>query len=139
MEPWRTVLLVATIVGFLVTAVGLVSAYRAAGREYRAAGERITLMRDLAEQERAEHANVAQGTPEQGALNSAIHVDFDAIYAGHGLVRPSYDNVVYLAQHESQRLLGMVLSETRRDFLIAGVGLLVSTVASAGSLYLASA
>lgn len=138
MEPWRTILLVATIVGFLVTVGGLVAAYRASRREYKDAGKRITLMRELGEREQAAQAEVKSG-PDQGERSAALHAEYERIYTEHGLVRPSYDNIVYLAQHESQRLLGMVLNETRRDFVIAGIGLLVSTVASAGSLYLAGA
>jgi hypothetical protein len=135
MEPWRTILLVFTIFGFLVTVGGLVAAYRSARREYSDAADRITLMRDITKREQQSHAALEPG-PDLDIRNEAINQEYEQIYAKNDLVRPSYDNIVYLAQYESQRLLGMVLNGTRRDFLIAGVGLLVSTVASSGSLYL---
>jgi hypothetical protein len=137
MEPWRTILLALTIVGFLFTVAGLAAAYQGAKREHKAAGDRIVLLRELSDREQAARAK-AKDDADVNETYEALNEEYEGIYAEHDLVRPTYDNMVYLAQHESQRLLGMVLDETRRDFLVAGAGLLVSTIASVGSLYLSA-
>ena len=140
MEPWRTILLLATIAGFLITVWGLVSAYLAAVRENKAASDRIATAAQLSAAEDDERKLIEEKDIEQSersALFLQLYQRYDVLYKDNDLVRPSYDNVVDLAMYESQRLLGMLLEETRRDFLIAGIGLLVSTLASVGSLYLA--
>lgn len=90
-------------------------------------------MKELGEAELADNP-----PPEDANMVALIGPDekWDAIYAKHGLTRPTYDNMVFLAAYESRRLLGLVLNSTGRDFLLAAFGLLVSTGASVGSLFL---
>lgn len=135
MEPWRTTLLIATVVGFVVTVAGLWAAYKAAAREHRESVARIGLMREISDREDAAQDAIPHG-PERESQADAVRSEYDRQYALHGLLRPTYENIDTLALHETQRLLGMVLQETRRDFVIAGVGLLISTIASGASLFL---
>jgi hypothetical protein len=71
-----------------------------------------------------------------GAENDRINKEFEVRYAERDLLRPSFDSLVYLAVHESQRLMTLVLKSSRRDFGVAIIGVVVSTVASAWSLYI---
>jgi hypothetical protein len=130
------ILAVATVLGFVITSAGLIAVFVSARREYREAGARIETMRRLAREEKAEHNLVDGQAANAGDLNSEINARYEVIYANHDLVRPSLGLVGYQSAHESQRLLGLVLDSTRRDFAIAIVGLLVSTVASVWSLFI---
>ena len=122
--------------GFGVTVGGLVAAYVGARREYRDSEARVVLMQELAEAELADHPPPSSSGDAEVLLFMGADDKWDAIYAQHGLTRPTYDNTVFLAAYESRRLLGLVLNSTKRDFLVAAGGLLVSTAASVGSLYL---
>lgn len=150
-DAWRWVLFALTFVGAGITVWGLVSAYRGARREYEAAGKRLDMMTELGEAESAEsekakdeeQRRVSAGVKDVVAFNAETaksaaerHARWDVEYAKYDLLRPTYENLVYLATYEAKRLLGLVLNSTRRDFLWAGVGLVISTLASAGSLLL---
>lgn len=137
MEPARTILLVLTIVGAGVTIYGLSAAYRSAKSEHAEAGRRLARLRELAAAEQVESERIGKrGDEETVVAHAALHAKYEGLFAAEGYTRPSYDTLPYLAQHESQHLLGRVLQETRRDFVIAGIGLVISTVASVWSLYL---
>lgn len=133
MDP-RTLLVVLTIGGFLITIGGLIAAWVGARREFADASRRVDKMEELGKAELDDNP-----PPEEANMVVLIGPDqkWDAIYAKHGLTRPTYDNMVFLAAYESRRLLGLVLKSTGRDFLVAAFGLLVSTGASVGSLFLA--
>lgn len=131
----RTVLVLATVLGFVITILGLVAAWYSARKEFDHAQARIDKMEELAK------AELEDNPPPPGDRSSMIlfmgrDEKWDAIYAQNGLTRPTYDNTVFLAAYESRRLLCLVLNSTRRDFLIAVGGLLISTAASVGSLFL---
>lgn len=132
MDP-RTLLVIATIAGFVITVGGLVAVWLSARREFKDASRRVDKMEELGKAELADNP-----PPEDANMIALIGPDekWDAIYAKYGLTRPTYDNMVFLAAYESRRLLGLVLNSTRRDFLIAAFGLLISTAASVGSLFL---
>lgn len=138
MESWRTILVIATIAGFLVTVGGLVAAYLGARREYRDSKARVDKMQELAEAELADNPPPPSPGDAEVLIFMGADDKWDAIYAEHDLTRPTYDNTVFLAAYESRRLLGLVLNSTRRDFLVAAFGLLISTAASVGSIYLVS-
>lgn len=136
-ECWRAVFLIATIAGSLVTIYGLIAAYLAAKSESDDAAERVRKMKQLRGlEDRLRVEAEVNGTI--GDRHEALIRQSKERYEAAGLIRPDYDNTVYLAAYESERLLGRVLTETKRDFIIAGVGLVISTFASAGSLFLAS-
>lgn len=124
----RTWLVIATIVGFLITIGGLVAAWFSARREYNDAEVRIDNLERLNREERTEERGDEPAEER--------HARWTAEYQEHDLIRPTRDNVPYIAAYESRRLLGLVLKSTRRDFLVAAFGLLVSTAASVGSLFL---
>lgn len=132
----RTWLVILTVAGFVITVGGLVAAWIGARREYEDASRRVDKMEELGEAERADQAeNRRSETTEEAEARRA---KWNAAYAQHDLTRPTYDNMVFLAAYESRRLLGLVLKSTGRDFLVAAFGLLVSTGASVGSLFLTS-
>lgn len=150
MDP-RTWLVIATAAGFFITIGGLVAAWLGARREYHDATRRIDKMAELAAAEKAEsdarheryQASLPTDLEERIAYNATYSAEGDERnaywtdeYAKWDLVRPSIRHSTSLAAYESKRLLGLVLNSTRRDFLIAAFGLLVSTGASVGSLYL---
>ncbi len=97
--------------------------------------DRLDKMRELGEAEEADSSAAAKHAETTEDVQ-ARHARWTSEYERYGLVRPTWENMVLLAAHESQRLLGLVLNSTRRDFLLAGFGLLVSTGASIGSLFL---
>lgn len=132
----RTLLVLLTVLGFLITVGGLIAAWVGARREYDDAQTRVDKMEGLAKAE-LEDVPPPPGGPDR-LLIPIMGADdrWDAIYAENGLTRPTYNNTVFLAAYESRRLLGLVLNSTGRDFLIAAFGLLVSTGASVGSLFL---
>lgn len=134
----RTWLVIATIAGFAITVGGLVAAYIGARREYIDAAKRVDKMEELAKAELADHPPPPEALDDASLLFFGADEKWDAIYAEHDLTRPTYENTVYLAAFESRRLLGLVLNSTRRDFLVAAFGLLISTAASVGSLFLMS-
>lgn len=131
----RAWLVILTVVGFLITIGGLIAAWVGARREYRDAETRIDNLERLGEAERADGRENRSDTEAQ---SKARHEKWDAEYAKHDLIRVTYDNLPYIAAYESRRLLGLVLNSTGRDFLVAAFGLLVSTGASVGSLFLTS-
>lgn len=132
----RTWLVILTVAGFVITVGGLVAAWIGARREYDDASRRIDKMEELSRGERADQPENRRSETTEEA--TARHERWTAEYAKHGLTRPTYDNMVFLAAYESRRLLGLVLKSTGRDFLVAAFGLLVSTGASVGSLFLTS-
>lgn len=143
MTEEQATLLTLTIVGFVVTAFGLWRIYRDARNEARAAQQRLKLMPELLEWERAIDARLKARFEAQGLSPASIdaglnasRVVWDSVYARHGVVRPSYETLTELAARESQRLLDAVLLATRGDVAIALSGLSLSTIASACSLFL---
>lgn len=129
----RTILVLATVLGFLITVIGLVAAWYNARKQYDEAKTRIDDLERLGEQERAEaKAHQDAATREE---SQARYDRWTLEYERHDLIRPTYSNLPYISAYESRRLLGLLLESTRRDFLVAAFGLLVSTAASVGSLF----
>ncbi|MGJ0389039.1 hypothetical protein [Microbacterium sp. CGR1] len=137
---FRTVLIIATVAGFLITLGGLVAAWVGARREYADAQTRIDTLERLSAEERDESnaVNDDPNHPLREVPSEVRHARWEERFAEHGLLRISYSNMPFVAAYESRRLLGLVLSSTGRDFLVAAFGLLVSTAASVGSLFLGS-
>lgn len=136
----RTILLIATLLGAALTVYGLIRALVEARKEATAAERRVQVMKELADEEKQEHEAVARRREagddfDMGAENERINQAFTEKYAEHDIIRPSMGNVAHLAAYESRRLLSLVLGSTRRDFTVAIVGVVVSTAASAASLY----
>ncbi len=107
------------------------------------ARKRLELMPQLSEEERASDARLRARFEAEGLSPSSIDAGlnatrpyWDAVYARHDVVRPSYGNLTQLAARESERLLDAVLRATRGDVLIALTGLLLSTAGSVWSLFL---
>jgi len=138
----REILLVATLLGAALTVYGLLRALIEARVEADKATKRIDVMRALSEEERRAHQavnarNDADHSVDMSSENERINQEFERRYAEHDLMRPSYNGLVYLAVFESQRLMSLVLKSSRRDFMVAIIGVVISTFASAASLYLA--
>lgn len=125
MEPWRTILLLATVGGALLAAGGLIAAYRSAKREYKAAGVRVEAMGQLMKRLEAD---------PKGDMEA-----YRREFAEHDLEMPTWGNLVQLALFESRRLFGNIAAGSRSQLIVAGSGLLLSTFASAASLYMATA
>lgn len=150
MDSLRVFLFVLTVGGAVVTIWGFVEGYRGARREYAEAQRRIDALERLSALSRAEHEprmeayRAALRAADDRSAVEALHKGlndqrnsaFDAVYRSHGLSRTTAGNLTFIAAYESRRLLGLVLDSTGRDFLIAGIGLVISTVASAWSLFL---
>lgn len=122
-----------TLIGSGLTIWGLVSAYFNARREVSRAGDRIETGKRLAAEEQAAIDALSIRTEQS---TSEIHARFERKYAEHGIVRPSRAESSYLAAHETKRLVGLLLDSTRSNLIWAGVGLVLSTIASAASLVL---
>lgn len=119
-----------TVIGAAMTAAGLIRVFIDARREYENAGRRIETMQRLASEEEVESEGVT------GDEACAIHAKYIQLYKAHDLVRPDFGNVAYLSAFESKRLMGLVLRETKGDFALAVIGLVVSTAAGVASLWL---
>jgi hypothetical protein len=145
----RETLLVGTLLGAALTIYGLLQAVLEARREYIDAQRRIEVMQRLGDEESAKHKVIMDqryGMPDshEPAVIARLDVETDALiaeyrakYAAEDIIRPDMGNGAHLAAFESRRLLGLVLGSTRRDFIVAMIGVMVSTIASAASLYLA--
>ncbi|MGO4300405.1 hypothetical protein [Leifsonia sp. RAF41] len=136
----RAWLVVATIAGFLITLGGLVAAWVSARREYADAQRRIDKMKELGEAEKAENDAIAADPshPRRAVPADQRNAEWTAKFTEHDLVRASWGNLSFIAAYESRRLLGVVLKSTGREFVVAAFGLLISTAASVGSLFLTS-
>lgn len=137
---FRSWLVVATIAGFLITLGGLVAAWVSARREYRDAQRRADKLEELSAEEKAEGAAMSEDPnhPRWSVPAEDRHAEWAARFAAHDLIRPNLGNMAFIAAYESRRLLGLVLKSTGREFLVAAFGLLISTAASVGSLFLTS-
>lgn len=139
-----------TLLGAGVTIYGFAAIYVNARREYRDAQSRISKLTELERLEDAQRtqmeAEYQAGLPEDLQARiayNATHAErqaaraaqWEARYAEYELTRVTYGNIAYIAAFESRRLLGLVLQLTGRDVLVAAVGLLISTGASAWSLF----
>lgn len=144
-DVWKTALFIATIVGGIVTAWGVIGGLFTARRELNAAEERIGTMQRLMAQEseesaahRKEHSDGLYAAPwdMRQFLDAPEEVAAasEARFAEAGIVRPELSKIELLPMHESVRLLRIIFSSARGDLITAGVGLVISTAASALSL-----
>jgi hypothetical protein len=138
-EPWRTIWASLAVIGAAVTVWGLVLAYRAAKRESLKADKREKGIRELGAELTAADVDRENGVPGAEARQTAAYAELDRLYASDELARPHHRQLDRQSFLESRRLLSAVLKETRRDFIIAGVGLAISTLSSVASLYLPAA
>jgi hypothetical protein len=125
--------MVLTIGGAAITIAGLVGAFKSAQHEVRRAGERIDIGKQLAVEEQEAINALSIRAPNNTAQ---VHSDFEKRYAEHDIVRPSRSETPYLAAHETKRLAGLLLESTRSNLIWAGVGLVLSTLASCLALVL---
>jgi uncharacterized membrane protein len=138
------VLFAATILGLALTVFGIVSAYFSAKREVALAHARIPLIESLMQQEIDEKANFdrQQEPREFGDFEDILTVPAhiaqasEARFAAAGLTRPSLEKIELLSSFESVRILSIILHTAKGDLLTAGAGVVVSTMASLGSLFL---
>lgn len=129
----QIVLAIATVLGFALTAGNIIAAYVGARKQLATEDERIATAGRLFTEEMAELKALSERTAE---TSTALHAKYKALYESHGLVRPSYDNLADLSAYESRRLVGVLLTASRGNLIWAGVGLLISTVASVVSLFI---
>ena len=125
-----------TVTGFSLTAGGLISAFFSARRRIAVEAGRVKEMRRLAAEEAAEMKARTPDEERSPLFSSAIHARYDGLYAESGLFRPSKGNLAHMPALEAQRLLRLVFQSSRLDLGWAGLGLLLSTVASVWSLWL---
>jgi hypothetical protein len=130
----RTVLLLATVVGFLLTAYGLIQAYRGALRQVGVSEERLNESKRLRAEWRA--AMKALGPEKTRAEADEVNARYAAMFEARGLLAPSYDNAPFQAAYEARHALRQAVEGARANLLWAGLGLVISTVASACSLYI---
>jgi len=125
-----SLLAIATILGAALSIYGLVAAYFDAARELRSAEARVAVATRLLES--------AQDYQSSSDLSRE---EFDAEqnreYEAHSIEKPTYGNMPYLALIETRRLLSLLFAATRGNLITAGIGLIVSTLASVGSLFAA--
>lgn len=131
----RTVLFVATVVGFALTAWGIVEAYRGAVRAVRNSESRMKRRDELQAEWEAAVAAVPRGSADFAETVQAVNVRYARLYKSEGLLAPSIENADRLYVHEVQHVLREAVEGARSNLLWAGVGLLISTVASAGALF----
>ncbi|WP_431221310.1 hypothetical protein [Leifsonia xyli] len=148
----RAVLVIGTIVGFLFTAGGLVAAYVSARRQVKKERNRVGAIEKLTGDEIAEQRaanDEAQARRARGEFPSHVELSdwtrqlseervarYERQHAELGSTRASWASQPFLAAHESVRVAGLVLDSTRSALILAGVGLVISTAASVGSLFL---
>lgn len=128
-----------SIVGFVVTAGGIVAAYRSAKRALANEDRRVEMSERLQREEHAEHEALRAEKLEKSVEDSeaeAINARYESYYSEAGLVRPTLEALGHLAAYESKRLAVDVLVSTRGNLIWAGVGLLISTGASVWSLFI---
>jgi hypothetical protein len=135
-------LLVATVLGCALTVLGLVNAYRSAKNQLDVATERLRRTEELMEVEDKELKDFQAKTgdwmnlesPSEFYFNPEIGARSEARFQAAGLDRP-VSNLETLPLLEMRRFLGEVFAKSRNDLLTAGLGLIVSTAASAVSLF----
>lgn len=152
MDLVRLLLLLLTLLGAGITIYGLTDAYLGARDQLARARKRVEDLESLEELERRETADrmaaytatTPRSRAEREAHNAAKRLQdahrraqWEDIYERAGLARPTYKNLTAIPVLETQRLFEQVLESTGRDLRIAAVGLVISTVASAASIFLA--
>lgn len=122
------------VLGLVLTVAGLALAYLGARKQLKLEDRRIDESRQLAGEERAA---MDARKPEQvtAEYSATIYERFEAQYAARDLIRPTYDNLPYLAAFEARRLAGIILDGSRGNLSWAGVGVILSTAASVWSLW----
>lgn len=130
----RTVLLTATIVGFLITAAGLVQAYRGAVRQVGVSEERLSEAKRLYSEWQAEAR--ALGKRADAAKSAEVNARYAAMFDAREMLPPNYENAPFQAGFEARHALQQAVKGARVDLLWAAFGLTLSTVASAWSLYI---
>ncbi|TFC83861.1 hypothetical protein E3T23_00940 [Cryobacterium cheniae] len=131
-QPWIAAL---TVLGFILTAGGLIAAYLSAKRQPGLEEKRIEKSQELS---KAYMAEIAELTRQQsdGAVGYMINVRYHALYAENQLIRPTIESIEYLAAEDSKRLIEMILVSTRGNLIWAGVGLMLSSAASLWSVFI---
>ncbi|WP_426520994.1 hypothetical protein ACPPVQ_09680 [Diaminobutyricibacter sp. McL0618] len=133
---WRWVVAGLIVVGFLLTAGNLLGAFVSVRKQVSTEEQRISDSKALSEDERADMAARTAEQERDVEHSGAIQEKYNTLYDQRGLIRPSYDNLVYLSAYESKRIVGLTLDSTRDNLIWAGVGLFVSTIAGVWSLWL---
>ena len=129
----QTVLLVATVVGFLITAYGLIQAYRGAVRQVGVSDERLRESKRLFAEWRAETAALGRQFTE--AQSEEMNARYAALFEERGLLTPSFGNAPFQAAFEARHAVRQAVEGARANLLWAGLGLVILTTASAWSLY----
>jgi hypothetical protein len=127
-ESWRVVLIVATIMGFLLTVGGLIAAFISAAKEVEASGIRYLKSLRLAAEEKLANQNRLKADPSSSGID--MNHEFIRRYSAEGLIRPSFGNFTYVPALEARRLLKLTLQGARVNLVVDGIGLTVSTAAT---------
>jgi len=127
----RTVLLVATVVGFVMTAGGIVLAYRGALQEVARSKARVARAFELWDDWHAE----SKLAKERGDDGNAVSAKYGALYEAEGITPPTWANGPFQGVMEAERIFSALVVGARANLIWAGVGLVISTAASAGSLF----
>ncbi|MCJ1710367.1 hypothetical protein MT344_04110 [Clavibacter michiganensis subsp. phaseoli] len=128
----RTILVILTLLGFALTAGGLLEAALGARRTLKQEEGRVAKLKELDDAEEAERKTL----PEDAEGAEAFYAKWTAEYAKHGLTRSSMGNMTDIPFIESARVVGLVLGSTVRGAWTAAAGLVVSTGASIWSFWL---
>ena len=127
-EACRVMLIGMTVLGFALTSGGLLAAVISAFREVEASRLRIWKSMRLAAEERCAIAAEQKRNPHS-TLTDTTHT-FMRRYAADKLIRPNYNNVIYIPALEARRLVKLTLQGAVVNLVVAGIGLAVSTAAS---------
>ncbi|WP_166873881.1 hypothetical protein [Salinibacterium sp. ZJ450] len=134
----RVALAIGLAAGFLITVGGLIGAYRSARQQLQRAGGLPGATERLQQEEDEELARVAAG-PSYPAEVQAIYARYKQRHIREtGLPRPAGFGEAHTAGHEATLVFGALLDSSQKNLIVAGTGLLISTTASIGSLFLLS-
>jgi hypothetical protein len=121
-------LAIAMVAGFLFTGGGIIAAYEGAKNQVANAETRIAESKALAAFEKQSEPMPGESPEDKNARSRTLYEERD-------LIRPESGNLQYLSAYEAHRLLGVLLAGARTNLLVAGYGLVISTIAGVWSLY----
>lgn len=132
-----SLLVLGEVVGFALTAFGLIRAYLGARDDVRLAREKGDRTLALWEQEGKDHKAVdSLPREEREAAGLALIERYERLHEENGYPRPAGYGESHIPGREAAFVFEQALRSARPDLLLAGVGLLISTIVSVLSLIL---
>ncbi|MBF4621512.1 hypothetical protein [Clavibacter sp. VKM Ac-2542] len=129
----RALLVFLTLLGFVLTAGGLIEAAVQARRTLTREALRVRKFHELGEAEQTALESGPDPTDSQWDQHVA---QWEAEYRRHDLLRPSFDASAIAPLYEAERVVRLVLGSTVAGTVTALIGLLIGTLASVWSLWI---